>query len=795
MSQRQFEREALKRRAAAQKRRRRTGLAVGAVGAAVLMTPAAASAATFTVDRGGDGPAAGACDPAVAADCTLRDAVTLANASADADTINFAAGLPTIELTEGDLTLNTGQGDITVSGPGASAQTISGKDNGRVFDVVGDGVAEISGLTLTNGFTTGSGGAIQSRSELTVSGTVVKDSSAGQEGGGIASFAPLDVVASTVVDNESGDAGGGISHRSELGFEKFPTTRGAFEGCDDLPFPANILCNAGVGDITVTDPGSLNVEDSSVSRNVSGQGGGVYADFAGYKGDQPLGDVTITRTTVNANAAESGGGGIGLGLFTDENTFDLVDSTVSRNRVETEQAEPPDRSEEELVRRLRGGEPLVVPNGTGGGIEFNVFGGIAKVSNSTVSGNSAAKGGGIHAGGAPPPSITLKASPRGDVEQPPPTIEVANTTVASNTASLTGGGVGLENDPTPGDAVELNSTIVGNNTAAGSPGDLSSLGGEAGFSATHSLLEAQGSAQVTEDPGKPNVTGQDPQLGGLTGNGGPTETHLPAQSSPALDKGSNPDALDTDQRQSPHPRLIDRAFPNALGGDGTDIGSVEVPPEPPVSVSEPNRPLTPSSTPTVCGRRSISLVRADRRGSKVKLTGLVGAALYGKTVTIQTDPKGAKASAFTRSATVKASKTGAFTATVPAPDKDDYATVRYRAKAGSSTSPALKLPQSLTSKSIKSARGTITVTGKVKKSVLGKRNRVKIRRLVCGRYRTVGSARPDAEGVYKITFKATEIRGVSLYRAEGRVLRKPGSNTYVTQYARAIAIKTTSQTG
>ncbi len=806
MSQRRFERAAQRRQAAAERRRdvirrRRAGLAAGAVGAAVLIAPSAAGAATFTVDQAGDAAPAGACDPGIAADCTLRDAVNQANSSPDPDTIAFAAGLPTIELTEGELILDTDEGDITVAGPGASALTISGTDNSRIFDVVGGGVAEISGLTLIDGKTTESGGAIRSHSELTVSGTVVKDSSAASDGGGIASFAPLDVVSSTVVDNDSGNAGGGISQRSEPALDKFDT-RGLGEDCEELPYPLDLLCEFGFG-IDTTDPGDLTVEDSSVSRNVSGQGGGIYADYASYKGEQPLGDVSITRTTVDANTAESGGGGIGLGTFTSENTFDLVDSTVSRNRVEVEEVGEEEESldTEELLRRARAGEPLTVPNGTGGGIEFGVFAGVAKVSNSTVSGNSAAQGGGIHAGGQQVPVVILGVSSRDEVEEelPPTAIEVANTTVATNDASRTGGGVSLGENATPGSNVKLTSTIVGANTAPAEP-DLETQTESPGFDATHSLIQNLPTIPVNADATKPNVTGQGPNLGGLTNNGGPTETHLPAEASPAIDQGSNEDGLENDQRQAPRNRVVDLSPPNATGGDGTDIGAVEIAKPTPattpgITPGNSAGPLTPSSAPSICGRRAISLVRADRRGSKVRLSGLVGAALYGKTVTIQTDPKGVRAGAFKKTTTVKASPTGAFTATVPAPDRADYVTVRYRAKAGRSTSPALKLPQSLSSRSVKSSKGTITVTGRVRKAVLGKRNRVKIRRLVCGRYRTVGSAKPDAEGKYRITFRATEIRGVSLYRAEARVLRKAGSKVYVTQYARAIAIKTTSQTG
>ncbi len=207
--------------------------------------------------------------------------------------------------------------------------------------------------------------------------------------------------------------------------------------------------------------------------------------------------------------------------------------------------------------------------------------------------------------------------------------------------------------------------------------------------------------------------------------------------------------------------------------------------------------VQPSAAPTICGRRAISLVRADRRGKRVKLTGLVGAALYGKNVTIQTDlRRGAKSSRFTKTKTVRASsRTGSFTAYVKAPAKRFRVSVRYRAVSGRARSPQLKLPQRLTSKSVKSAAGTITVKGRVKKSVLGKRRKVVIRRLVCGRYRTVGSARPNKNGSYTIKFRNTALRGVSFYRAESKVLRKKGSKKYVIQYARAIAIRTTSQTG
>jgi Ca2+-binding RTX toxin-like protein len=74
----------------------------------------------------------------------------------------------------------------------------------------------------------------------------------------------------------------------------------------------------------------------------------------------------------------------------------------------------------------------------------------------------------------------------------------------------------------------------------------------------------------------------DPQLLPLGDNGGPTETHLPGETSPVLDQGTA-NGLTNDQR------LLDRVFDNlaiANADDGTDIGAVEVqgeepPPEEP----------------------------------------------------------------------------------------------------------------------------------------------------------------------------------------------------------------------
>ncbi len=67
------------------------------------------------------------------------------------------------------------------------------------------------------------------------------------------------------------------------------------------------------------------------------------------------------------------------------------------------------------------------------------------------------------------------------------------------------------------------------------------------------------------------------QLGPLANNGGPTQTYLPLVGSPAIDKGSFISGITTDQRGQARPFDFSNVA-NAAGGDGSDIGAVEVQP-------------------------------------------------------------------------------------------------------------------------------------------------------------------------------------------------------------------------
>lgn len=149
----------------------------------------------FTVDTTADETYDGgdlAAETADGGGLSLREALALANANADADTVGFDAGLEgqTLVLTNGELAIAQ---DVSISGDTDDDHkadiTISGNDASRILNITGGDVA-LASLTLTDGAVSGAasagrGGAIFSNgTTLTIQDSTIRDSSA-QQGGGI----------------------------------------------------------------------------------------------------------------------------------------------------------------------------------------------------------------------------------------------------------------------------------------------------------------------------------------------------------------------------------------------------------------------------------------------------------------------------------------------------------------------------------------------------------------------------------------------------------------------------------
>ena len=196
---------------------------------------------------------------------TLRWAIGQANASNQADTIEFSslfAAPHTITLTAGQLVL-TDKATTAITGPGANLLTISGNHASRVFDVSGS--AAISGLTITGGSADGGAGLRNDAGTLTLTNCTVSGNAATDQGGGLDNFGGALTLAGCTVSNNTAPIGAGL---------------------------------AGSG-------GTLSLVNTTVSGNTATvQGGGLYLR---------VGTATLTNVTVSANSAATGGGLVNSG--------------------------------------------------------------------------------------------------------------------------------------------------------------------------------------------------------------------------------------------------------------------------------------------------------------------------------------------------------------------------------------------------------------------------------------------------------------------------------------------------
>ena len=214
-----------------------------------------------------------------------------------------------------------------------------------------------------------------------------------------------------------------------------------------------------------------------------------------------LGHLTINRSTISENQSDDDGGGI----YSFDGTLAINSSTIANNTSTADE---------------------------GGGVF--VSGGTATITNSTISGNDAgSSAGGIMVFGG---QLTLQS-----------------TTIGNNNGSFAGGlRVSFLGQAT------VSNSVLGDNT--GGP-DC-----EAGFGTIidggHNLVESQSSCGFT-DGVNGNIVGQDPVLGPLADNGGPTFTHALLTGSPAINAGDS-GTLTTDQRGIARPQ-----------GTADDIGAFE----------------------------------------------------------------------------------------------------------------------------------------------------------------------------------------------------------------------------
>jgi CSLREA domain-containing protein len=346
VSDRQHQRRARRRRKHSERSSTRRLVAAGGLtaGATLAMAGVAQAApVTYTVGTNADDSTGGACTTPANTDCSLREAISLANANTpDADTIVFNSNLTgsTISLTSGELEITEA---VDINGPGASNLTLDGGGNHRIFYVeptTPDDPVAITDMTLTNGDTGSteqSGGAVENDdADLTLSDDVVSNSYATNlsgtsgppgTGGGVFTYTgALTIDASTITGNHAYQGGGVGSFTGQVTITDSTLTGNHADG------DTTANGNQGYGGGVFTYGGDAIINNSTIDDNVAAyDGGGIYSSQGGSGAA-----VTLTNSTVaNNNAQNDDGGGVWICCGETDDGLTVVDSTVTGNTAAT----------------------------------------------------------------------------------------------------------------------------------------------------------------------------------------------------------------------------------------------------------------------------------------------------------------------------------------------------------------------------------------------------------------------------------------------------------------------------
>ncbi len=544
---------------------------------------------------------AAAVNPAVSeltasGDVSLRSAVQRADFLGGTNSITLPSAAPPYKLTltgtgedqatTGDLDIdnlggNAAAFNLTIQGGGAATTIIDGNLTDRVFQIFPNVTVSLTGVTVQNGLAPSGdtglggprdsfGGGILNEGSLTLTDCVVQNNAAqglsvdgtsnllagnGSGGGMFTSGPSLTLLRTRVLTNQA--LGGQATAEAGTGEAAFGGTgAGGGIGCPGFTGSGRFAGTITLTDSTVSDN---RAQGGNASDNSTNDYGGQAGDGDGGGLSVPGGTVNINSSTVALNRAVGGTGQTGFAVFGNGNG-----------------------------------------TGNGGGIDNNA---VLTLSNSTVSSNQATTdGGGIR-------------------ESIPEDLVLHNDTITANVADSDGVDGGDGGGVWSDGFITVQSTILaGNFDNTPAPGSVNpdvTLTGSVTDEGFNLIGDATGSGgNFTAGTDQLNVA---PGLLPLGNYGGLTETHALQLSSPAIDKGSNPDGLTFDQRGSPFVRTA---------GPQTDVGAYEVQNG---SLSgtvyrdnNDNGIFEPGLGETGIANVTLTLTGTDLRGVPVNLTALTG---------------------------------------------------------------------------------------------------------------------------------------------------------------------------
>jgi CSLREA domain-containing protein len=270
-------------------------LAVLFCGIAAVSTSAATLVVTKTEDTND-----GVCD----ADCSLREAVSVANAD---DTVVFSSlfNTPqTITLTLGQIALTR---NLSITGSGSNLLTVSGNNAGRIFYISGGASVSLAGMTLRDGRNTTidsfGGGIYVTDSALNLVAVVMFNNyvfyqpfGLGYGGAIFCQRGTLNIAGSTIQSNTA-VAGGGIStglsiiniSNSNIGNNTGAGVHGG--GNDQITVVGSTIDSNSTFGIVANAQARIYIENSTISNNRTG----------GIFGGDSKSEMNIDHSVISGN--------------------------------------------------------------------------------------------------------------------------------------------------------------------------------------------------------------------------------------------------------------------------------------------------------------------------------------------------------------------------------------------------------------------------------------------------------------------------------------------------------------
>jgi CSLREA domain-containing protein len=428
----------------------------------------------------------------------------------------------TLNINNSVLTGNASTSTSTLSTTGG-AVTSGGSGGTSIISITGGTISNNSATNTSTG--AGYGGAIFSRdTNLTVTGVTLSNNSTNGSGGAITCWlgaitGRTTTITGSTISNNTANTNPAEAGSGGITFDNFSASSIGTLNIVNSALFGNTAPATGKGGAIFSwvEPGlagsnTVNVTNSVIRGNSAQIGGGINNESAGIG----AGDISLINSTVSDNTSAEDGGGIhNLCSSTGSANVNLTNSTVSGNTVPTATRD-------------------------GGGIFNGGFLASTNALNSTISGNSASNGGGI-------------------AHESTGSVDLNFVTVAFNSATTNAGG-GLLQGLAGAGPINIKNTIVAKNTSFGICPDICGTITSQDYNhveivATPAVLLPLSANDVT---GTDPLLG----LLALNGIGVTTKSHLPMPSSPVVNtipngtNGCGTPSITTSQNGVPRPTAL-----------------------------------------------------------------------------------------------------------------------------------------------------------------------------------------------------------------------------------------------